>query len=178
MELERRRISELEKAVRSGNRMRQWRLSAAGCPYVGEYLCRACDPLRLEKEKNVGLESLQQQFDEKVIDVEGNGVYDRTNGYGDDQCEVTEIVEQDEGHHSKELPASDEMDIEEHGVLDSLGSETCGKLEDGDQPRSALLIAMKDRQKMLQRLRHGDEFTGTSNNENEKKIEFFSQKSS
>ena len=46
MELERRRISALKEADRTGDWVTKWRLSAAGCPYIGENICRPCDPLR------------------------------------------------------------------------------------------------------------------------------------
>lgn len=50
-ELGRRQISALKEAERKEKWIQKCRLSAAGCPYVGEVVCRPCNPLRSE-EKN------------------------------------------------------------------------------------------------------------------------------
>lgn len=77
MELERRRISALQQAEREKKIIRKWRLTAGGCPYVGEYLCRPCDPLRVEsKSENIENQNESVEEDESNagatdIDIEG-----------------------------------------------------------------------------------------------------------
>lgn len=72
MEFERRRITALQQAERDGKTIRKWMLKAAGCPYVGENLCRPCDPLRMEsttkKEDNV---QNQNVTNADATDIEG-----------------------------------------------------------------------------------------------------------
>jgi len=46
IELERRRKSALQQFEREGKFVKKWTLLAAGCPYVGEVICRPCDPLQ------------------------------------------------------------------------------------------------------------------------------------
>ena len=52
MELERRRLSEIQKAEKEGKLIQKWRLTAAGYPYIGEIICKPCDPLRKETKEN------------------------------------------------------------------------------------------------------------------------------
>jgi hypothetical protein len=83
LELERRRISALQQAEREGKIIRKWMLTAAGCPYVGENLCRPCDPLRVEsstkKEERIqnrdesSVENDESNADD-ATDLEGGGV--------------------------------------------------------------------------------------------------------
>ncbi len=174
MELERRRISAIEKSSREGKLIRQWRLSAAGCPYVGEYICRPCDPLQWEKEQNCKLEMRQQISTEGRIDDEENGVLESIRGDEFEHC-----VEPDNGEQNGRdvHPIPGEGNNSEENWVDAIGSETFGKKENEDQnrsdlARSVLLIAMEDRQKMLQSRGHGDEFLSTSINGEEQKIEF------
>jgi len=49
IELERRRKAALQQCEREGTLVTKWRLLAAGCPYVGEVICRPCDPLKSEE---------------------------------------------------------------------------------------------------------------------------------
>lgn len=78
MELERRRISALQEAEREGKLITKWILRAAGCPYVGEAICRPCDPLRRkEKERN----QQSRQSVEGGVDNEENGAH-TANGNG------------------------------------------------------------------------------------------------
>ena len=54
MEVERRRITAIQQAERDGKIFRKWLLMVAGCPFVGEKVCRPCDPLResVDVQKN------------------------------------------------------------------------------------------------------------------------------
>ena len=64
------RIAAIQKAVSEGKLMKKWRLSAAGCPYVGERVCQTCDPLRWD-ETCESREMQQSNFD--VMDNEDSG---------------------------------------------------------------------------------------------------------
>lgn len=57
MELERRRLSAVQKAEKEGRPIQKMRLTAAGCPYIGETICKPCDPLRMETKENQIYES-------------------------------------------------------------------------------------------------------------------------
>lgn len=172
MELERKRITALEKAATEGKLIRHWRLSAAGCPYVGEYICRPCDPLQWEKEQNGSLEMQVQSCSEGGIDDEENGIIE---GIGA-PCGESVTVEQN--GHGIHPTTGDGINGEENGVH-SLGSEPCETVGNDDQNRSdlsrpVLLAAIEDRRKMLQGSGRGDEFTSTAINGEEQKIEFLS----
>lgn len=173
MELERRRISALEIASREGKLIRQWRLSAAGCPYVGEYICRSCDPLRSEKEQNGRLEMQQQSCTVGIVD-------DGEHGVLEGECIACEHCSETLNGEQNGLaiqPSTGEwMNGDEIGVHSPI-SETFGEIEnddprESDLPRSALHIAMEDRRKMLHGRENGDELTSTSISGEEHNIEF------
>ena len=174
MELERRRISAIEKSSREGKLIRQWRLSAAGCPYVGEYICRPCDPIQWEKDQICRLEMRQKISIEGRMDDEENGVLESTKSDEVEHCGEPDNGEQN-GRAVHPIPG-ERISGEENGV-NAIGSETFGEIENEDQnvsdlPRSVLLIAMEDRRKMLQGRGRGDEIMSTSINGEEQKIEF------
>ena len=50
MHRERRRISALQKADSERRYITKLMLTAAGCPYVGEHICKPCDPVRREED--------------------------------------------------------------------------------------------------------------------------------
>ena len=52
MQMGRRRIAAIGDAKKEGQRIRTCLLKAAGCPFVGECICKPCDPLRLDEMKN------------------------------------------------------------------------------------------------------------------------------
>jgi len=80
MELERRRITAIQQAERDKDIIRKWRLTVGGVPYLGETLCRTCDPLRAEtsvttQEGNNIEQGVISEDDASVNDVdEGEGV--------------------------------------------------------------------------------------------------------
>jgi hypothetical protein len=87
-----------------------------------------------------------------------------------------ESVTVEQNGHGIHPTTDDGINCEENGVH-SLGSETCEKVGNDDQNRSArpvLLTAIEDRRKMLQGSGRGDEFTSTAINGEEQKIEFLS----
>ena len=49
MQMGRRRIAAIGDAKREGQQVRACLLKAAGCPFVGEFICKPCDPLRLDE---------------------------------------------------------------------------------------------------------------------------------
>lgn len=68
-------MAAMQKAERDGKLMKKWRLSAAGCPYVGEIACMPCDPLNSDEIPGQEL----QQFDSDGINNEENGVHTEIN---------------------------------------------------------------------------------------------------
>eukprot|EP00804_Cyclotella_cryptica_P022948 CCRYP_014973-RA/>CCRYP_014973-RA protein AED:0.15 eAED:0.15 QI:0/-1/0/1/-1/1/1/0/439 len=52
MQMGRKRIVALNDAKREGKPIRRCLLLAAGCPFVGEYICKPCDPLRCDDKKS------------------------------------------------------------------------------------------------------------------------------
>lgn len=104
MELERRRISAIQQAEREGKFVKKWRLSAAGCPHVGEVICRPCDPLQLEERE--GDHQMQQPCAngdgcDVLSDVEKGGSDDlkkSINEAGDDHSKSDDL-------HCTEEPA-------------------------------------------------------------------------
>lgn len=160
MDLERRRISALEKAAREGKLIKKWRLSAASCPYAGEYICRPCDPLNFENERN---HSCGEGMDKK------NGTRDIENSDKDGYFRKIDNCEQNGHGILKSSVGGIDGEVNEVLSVDSNGrSSSCGKIENGDQQsrgeaRSALILAMDDRRKKLQRHEYSDELTSTSN---------------
>lgn len=52
MQMGRQRIAAIGDAKKEGKPIRRFFLKAAGCPFVGEFVCRPCDPLRLDERTN------------------------------------------------------------------------------------------------------------------------------
>ncbi|KAL7551076.1 hypothetical protein ACHAWF_014277 [Thalassiosira exigua] len=97
MSLDYRRLSALQQAEREGRVVRKWLLRAAGCPYVGEVVCRPCDPLRQdEKDKVHQREMLGVEVMENEENVaNGNDCLDSVGGHGHD-----EVGSETNGNHS------------------------------------------------------------------------------
>jgi palmitoyltransferase len=52
MQIGRKRITAIADAKKEGKLIRICFLKAAGCPFVGEFICKPCDPLRLDEMKS------------------------------------------------------------------------------------------------------------------------------
>ena len=52
MEMGRNRIIAIGEANKERNLMRKFFLKAAGCSFIGELVCKPCDPLRMDEKKN------------------------------------------------------------------------------------------------------------------------------
>ena len=68
MQMGRKRIQAIGDAKKEGMLVRRFFLKAAGCPLVGEYICRPCDPLRLDEKKKAHTQnapSEENKSDEK-----------------------------------------------------------------------------------------------------------------
>jgi len=153
MELERRRISAIQQADREGKLLTKWRLSAAGCPYVGEVICRSCDPLRWENDSSAA----------ECMKAEGNGVHkhaENGNGNGSAGIDIEESMR----------PMADE-DAESHSVdnVDKVDENNLDINEKSSIGKSALHTAIE--QRTVQQKEKGSD--GLMNS-TEKKVEFLS----
>jgi hypothetical protein len=91
MDLERRRISALQQAQRDRKMIRKWRLAAAGCPYIGETMCRSCDPLRVEPNSNKEGKNINR--DDSGEDDESSAHDDDIEGRGGSGVDIGECAE-------------------------------------------------------------------------------------
>lgn len=70
MQMGRQRIIAIGDAKKEGKPIRRFFLKAAGCPFVGEFACRPCDPLRLDEKKNKSRSEENQNGDHNVDEKE------------------------------------------------------------------------------------------------------------
>ena len=82
IQLERRRITAIQKAEREGMIIIKWRLAAAGC--VGYNLCRPCDPLRHDELEEA--QEIQQSIADGVNNEDGV-----QSTCGDGNCSTNDI---------------------------------------------------------------------------------------
>lgn len=142
MEFERRRITALQQAEREGKIIRKWMLMAAGCPYVGENLCRPCDPLRVEsstkKEDNI---ENQDVSNADATDIEGGGVDVGECATTTNQCTHSDDNIANPASQSRPAALSSEsFDNEEvaPAPLDSQNDETSTPLQQAMEARKQL----------------------------------------
>ena len=116
MELQRRRLSAVQTAEREGNLIQKWRLSAAGCPYVGETICKPCDPLRTDDKANQ-IQQTQNGGEEEGIENEENyEAKDKDDVINADTIDVGECATNaatcTNGVNEEEQSGDDKRDIE------------------------------------------------------------------
>eukprot|EP00571_Detonula_confervacea_P002665 CAMPEP_0172324514 /NCGR_PEP_ID=MMETSP1058-20130122/51540_1 /TAXON_ID=83371 /ORGANISM="Detonula confervacea, Strain CCMP 353" /LENGTH=441 /DNA_ID=CAMNT_0013040803 /DNA_START=104 /DNA_END=1429 /DNA_ORIENTATION=- len=175
MELERRRISALQQAEREGKFVKKWRLSAAGCPHVGEVICRPCDPLRLEEKE--GNHQMQQSCDEGMNNTE-NGVH-KANGNGYDGSSDAEKGGRDD--LQKSIDSIDDGESE-NDAIPCINEARDDNLESDDQnciEEPPLHAAIERRKNQHQEeaevhlsLFTSDELKNAPHSNGEKKVEF------
>ncbi|KAL7520875.1 hypothetical protein ACHAWX_005570 [Stephanocyclus meneghinianus] len=69
MQMGRKRIIALNDAKREGKLTRRCFLMAAGCPFVGEYICKPCDPLRYDDKEGVTQSQTDRRDQDKYDEV-------------------------------------------------------------------------------------------------------------
>jgi hypothetical protein len=106
MELDSRRMAAMQKAEREGKLMTKWRLSAAGCPYVGEIACLPCDPLNSDEIPES--QELQQSNSDGINKEENGGHMDTGNVKSNDSFE--DEVSGDEKNYVDEKKTVDQID--------------------------------------------------------------------
>lgn len=170
MELERRRISAIAIADREGTLIKKWRLSAAGCPYVGEVICKPCDPLRWGE--NNGDQQMQQPR-AGGIDNEENGVQNHmVNGNGN----VSSVDAESVGGRTDPLyrgveTADGEVETNSVPFVNEANENHLGSDDQNGIEISALHAAM-ERRKIQQQEDEPDGLTSSSHSNVEKKVEF------
>lgn len=117
MELQRRRLSAVQTAEREGNLIQKWRLSAAGCPYVGETICKPCDPLRTDDKANQIQQTQNGGEEEEGIENEENyEAKDKDDVINADTIDVGECATNaatcTNGVNEEEQSGDDKPDIE------------------------------------------------------------------
>jgi len=143
MEFERRRITALQQAEREGKIIRKWMLKAAGCPYVGENLCRPCDPLRMEsstKNEDNHVEN-QDVSNADATDIEGGGVDVGECATTTNQCTHSDDNIANPANQSRPIvPTVESFDNEEvaSSPLDSQNDETSTPLQQAMEARKQL----------------------------------------
>ena len=94
MERERRRISALQQAEREGDTITKMKLNAAGCPFVGEVICRPCDPMRKE-EQSPTEEGMNNEEDrhrvEIVVNNESTSLSEVENRESDEEKKIESL---------------------------------------------------------------------------------------
>lgn len=152
MELERRRISALQKAEREGKFIKKWRLQAAGCPHVGAFICGPCDPLRKKEEDQ------RQQSGAEGMDNEENGVH---MAIGND-------ISSDNDATGENIDAIDDGKCESNSAP-CINEASENNLESDDQNSieiAPLRAAMERRKEETDRLKN------SSHSDGEKKVDF------
>jgi len=145
MEFERRRITALQQAEREGEIIRKWMLTAAGCPCVGENLCRPCDPLRVEsnikKEENVENRDVSNA---DATDIEGGGVDVGECAMTTNQCTHDDDGIVNPANQSRPtVPIGESFDNERvvSAPLDSQDDETSTPLQHAMEARKQLHLS-------------------------------------
>ena len=150
MQMGRQRIAAIRDAKREGKPIRRYFLTAAGCPLVGEYICKPCDPLRLDKKKNKEQskngqddENSQQNDDKKVVPFQRDG-----------QINIVELGECPPacGHENKRIASDDQFDNEN----DPSPKENEGVKNEISSGVNALQAAMEHRKESLQDVTSAD----------------------
>ncbi|KAL3811548.1 hypothetical protein ACHAXA_000586 [Cyclostephanos tholiformis] len=161
MELHHRRIAAMRKAEREGKLIRKWRLSAAGCRYVGEIACLPCDPLKLDEIS--GSQDIQQSNSDGM-DTEENGIQmDNRNVRSHDSFE--DVVSRDE-----------KKDFDEKKIIDLIddGHQEIEYHHDIKVPPSALQVAMDIRMKIKHQEEQHDIIENSPSGSEEMKVQFLS----
>lgn len=166
---ERRRISAIECAERDGQVVKKWRLRAAGYPYVGELVCRPCDPLRMEEKGGVQDQKvqMQQSYATKGMDNEENGNHDISNG--NDSSDAENEVERGDADVEANAKPCDANEAENGNHNLDRTDDQNDEIGNENEPSSPLQAAM-ERRKVQQQ-------TESPHNDEDKKVEFISSSS-
>mmetsp|Transcript_14231 Transcript_14231/g.25732 ORF Transcript_14231/g.25732 Transcript_14231/m.25732 type:complete len:409 (-) Transcript_14231:123-1349(-) len=124
MDLERRRIAEIHLAEMQGNMVRAWRLKAAGCPHIGEAICRPCDPIRQE-ETDGDLQMQPQRIERMHNEVNNINNNHTSDGEGNDSPADTKTNGNDTDSSKNEgndihIVESDDQSIEVSPLHDAM----------------------------------------------------------
>ena len=141
MEFERRRITAIQQAEREGKIIRKWMLTAAGCPFVGENLCRPCDPLRMES--SLKKEETVENQDAGATDIEGGGVDVGECATTTNQCTHGDDNILNPANQSRPVSIGESFDNEEvvSAPLDSQGDELSTPLQQAMEARKQLQLS-------------------------------------
>ena len=142
METQRRRLSAIQKADSEGKYIQKFLLRAGGCQYIGEVVCRPCDPLRDEEEVKDNDESKKQQ---NIIENEDT---------------------HDDGHCGHDFGHGGTSDVEQNTVQD-VNEENIEKDEKEVETPAPLQLAMKERKRNQQRF---DEMNNNETSSQEEEV--------
>ena len=146
MEIQRRRLSAIQKADSEGKYIQKFLLRAGGCQYIGEIVCKPCDPLkRDEEERKDDDESKKQQ---NIIENEGT--------HDDGHCG------HDFGHTTSDVEKGD------LNTLQDVNEEDIEKDEREIETPAALQLAMEERKRNQQRF---DEMDNNETSSQEEEVE-------
>ena len=162
METQRRRLSAIQKADSEGKYIQKFLLRAGGCQYIGEVVCRPCDPLRRDEEEVKDNDESKNQ--QNIIDNEDT--------HDDGHCG------HDFGHTTSDVEKGD------LNTLQDVNEEDIEKDEREIETPAALQLAMEERKRNQQRFdemnnnetssQEEEEVVTQSNRDQESNIEFVS----
>ena len=127
METQRRRLSAIQKADSEGKYIQKFLLRAGGCQYIGEVVCRPCDPLRDEEEVKDNDESKKQQ---NIIENEDT---------------------HDDGHCGHDFGHTSDVEKGDLNTVQDVNEENIEKDEKEIETPAPLQLAMEERKRNQQR---------------------------
>ena len=151
IQMGRKRLLAIENAQKEGKQIRKCLLQAAGCPVVGQHVCKPCDPLRLDENRGNVQVKINNEIEADKSD--GEDEQERSNKDQFNQEGEITIVELDECPSSK---------CGHHEELKSVSKENKDNSSQKNVP-NALQNAMEHRKESLE-----------GNNTKEREVEFIS----
>jgi len=147
MEIQRRRLSAIQKADSEGKYIQKFLLRAGGCHYVGEVVCKPCDPLRRDEEEVKDNDESKKQ--QNIIENEGT---------------------HDDGHCGHDFGHGGVSDVEKGDLntVQDVNEENLEKDEREIENPAPLQLAMEERKRNQQRF---DEMNNNETSSQEEEVE-------